>query len=153
MRLVSTFTVVMIVYRQKNSKSGCVVKAKVNDMDRFKFRALFKSFKTDEKVWFKCMPNHTINHDGYLQVSDWLQCTGLKDKNGVLIYEGDILNDQHDCKQHCVILWEEDKARFCYSYPARKRFESCCFNINKADGFCNGEVIGNIYENPELLEQ
>lgn len=80
------------------------------------------------------------------------QFTGLTDKNGADIYEGDILDDQHDCGQLCTISWFNDEARFCNTRPKSSWLHKTKFMVNKNDGFCKGEIIGNIYENPELLE-
>lgn len=90
-------------------------------------------------------------------VPDWIssdvpvdQFTGLVDKNGKEIYEGDILhimnsldyrqkNDGHDTNH--VVKWHPEDASFKpYSYMP--------FDWG---GFESLEVIGNIHENPELL--
>lgn len=75
------------------------------------------------------------------------QYTGLKDNNGKEIYEGDII--QTASEDILVVIWNKNFASFCL----------------QKDGWLNdhyfGEavepmdcvVIGNIYENPELLEQ
>lgn len=77
------------------------------------------------------------------------QCTGLKDKNGKLIYEGDIVKYK--------LLYEDEFIGDCYkevSYnkgffePFNHIFDSRFIFISIE----NIEVVGNIHENSELLE-
>ena len=69
-----------------------------------------------------------------------MQYTGLKDRNGKEIYEGDFLVDGGD--NVGLVEWVEDEVGFLW--------------VNKYDCCVPGswgEVIGNIHENPELLEE
>lgn len=69
------------------------------------------------------------------------QCTGLRDKTGKLIYEGDIIKDL--CIDHiCTVVWK--KAEF-----ALKSKYGSYIGFNTPEQIVNG----NIYENPELLEE
>lgn len=73
-----------------------------------------------------------------------MQYTGLKDSNGKEIYEGDISLDWRD--KPVVVEWNDELGSCgCCGWD---EFQGCGF-VNVYQGM---EVIGNIYENPELLE-
>lgn len=81
--------------------------------------------------------------------SIYLQFTGLLDKNGKEIYEGDILKESKSGT--CSVEW--DCAAFCLraisgSCLSSRNLVSAIFN--ECDGL-DCEVIGNIFENPDLL--
>lgn len=101
------------------------------------------------------------------------QYTGLKDKNGKKIFEGDIVRDMQvyyshleyvkhgiETKEHAEKLRENGRVRvveFCTENIASC---GCCYPYFIGTGFkADGvnlkccEVIGNIFENPELLEE
>ena len=88
-----------------------------------------------------------------------LQYTGLKDKNGREIYEGDII-DINQTVNGCnlfAIVWDKIgfNARYWVNNTADRKYEYDIMelldvNVNKYDK--DIEVVGNIYENKELLE-
>ena len=78
------------------------------------------------------------------------QCTGLKDKNGKLIWENDIMvahldDDYPEDETYIRILWHG--SGFCSKEKGRK-------DMQQVDEFDQEhfEVIGNIFDNPELLK-
>ena len=76
----------------------------------------------------------------------WEQSTGLKDKNGKEIYEGDIAFCKQ-CNENHVIKWSENAACF----DSWQSDGSCCVWFGESHEEINYTVIGNIHENPELL--
>jgi uncharacterized phage protein (TIGR01671 family) len=91
------------------------------------------------------------------------QYTGLQDKNGVEIYEGDIVKTEeiggYCLKDVGVVRYFEDGCYFgieAPNYSTKLRFTNEEIKIN--DGYCTirftmeYEVIGNIHDNPELLK-
>jgi hypothetical protein len=91
----------------------------------------------------------SLGGEGDSNHSPIMQYTGLKDKNGMEIYEGDIL--QLNKYDRVWIQFRNGKFTtmnvFKGKYIARSDYDS-----NDLDRVLFGIVIGNIYENPELLE-
>lgn len=72
------------------------------------------------------------------------QYTGLTDVNGRKIFEGDIVWDNYE-EERGIVQWDNDTARFiitCSTFTVD--FDSVCGE--------ELEIVGNVYDNPELLE-
>ena len=127
-------------------------------------RYLFKAKRVDNGEWvvgyiaryghtgkekYYIIPSYASDLYSFLIDKNTIcQCTGLKDKNGNLIWENDIVNClAEECCGY--IGWNEDEAGFY-------------FNVLLEDGTYEEEhiydyvdcmdVIGNVFDNPELLE-
>ena len=82
------------------------------------------------------------------------QYTGLKDINGKEIYEGDIIKGLDSTKNDIlhVVEWDDQTASFeVYLIPFDKHLHKSPLSQNWLDLF-DKEIIGNIYDNPELLK-
>lgn len=123
--------------------------------DRFKFRAkridnnkfvygyLCFIYIDNEKHCKIYSPDDAMSYDCYTETLG--QCTGLKDRNGRLIYAGDILGNKDFISDVALLKYNNKKC--CYILERQSIDER--FNKWWADMLM---VIGNIHENKELLK-
>ena len=139
-------------------------------------RYLFRAKRIDNGEWvegYLVETRHNTYHDGYriidknginydeldyyepsfisyvIDKTTICQCTGLKDKNGKLIWENDIANcfEAECCGK---ISWNESEAGFYFDVLLEDGTYEEEHIYDYADCMM---VIGNIFDNPELLEQ
>lgn len=129
-------------------------------MREIKFRAWMpeiKQWQTKENVDWCPIKGLLENKVGYM----WSQYAGLKDKHGKEIYEGDKLVYKQftvpDHKGHWHVEWN------AYFWDVIRHFPAM-YEGDKGEGCFEGqdflwryhdymEIIGNKYENPELLKE
>lgn len=126
-------------------------------------RYLYRGKRSDTGEWV--IGNRIDSPDGHVAISEtsgeWklyecipstiCQCTGLKDKSGKLIWENDVCDRKEqypEIVKYCNGDWTLD-----YSYASHKESGGCYCNLGfYAEERKCVEVIGNIFDNPELLE-
>ena len=94
--------------------------------------------------WLDCGDGLHIDHRTGWDSLKIMQYTGLKDKNGREIYEGDILKIYYENNQNSYfkeVKWLNDRI----NKGRWDALDNCVFT--------SCEVVGNIYENPELITE
>lgn len=119
-------------------------------MRKIKFRCwdiVNKKMRSDKDLW-DITYNEIFIHTPDQRALNIMQYTGLKDINGTEIYEGDIIKIQSMVHDNYPV------------YVGKVVFENGAYMCNSkwnthwiGDMFLSKEILGNIYENPELLEE
>lgn len=117
-------------------------------MREIKFRAwdrLLERWLTKDDVFINLLGDLNSQLGEEELAIDLSQFTGLKSKSGVEIYEGDIVRFLYEGSKNAV---ENHVVEWCYDrWDAGNGYPD-----GSAVAFEEMEVIGNIYENPELLK-
>ena len=168
----------MIITSYPGIEKSTLTNTKQNVIDSENDRYLFKAKRLDDGDWligyvikygytgkekYYIVPSYASDlYAIEVDPSTICQCTGLKDKNGKLIWENDII--------HKLFYTDYDAYANSEAYTGRIQYEDGGWSveITKSDGgVCispiidmiayskdieHFEVIGNIFDNPELLE-
>ena len=94
----------------------------------------------NEEIW-------SYYYSGHKQDCDLMQFTGRIDKNGKEVFESDFLQDQHGVGE---VVWLDSRGGWAVSTENEGYFYPHSYGEYQLK---NTEVIGNKYENPELLKE
>ncbi len=121
-------------------------------MDReIKFRAWDRDNNCMIEDWYiiteeKFTKDRFLGRQAQTLATEIMQFTGLKDKNGKEIFEGDVVID--DVGDKLKVIFEHGSFWFSYN-----DIDMWTYEWNNRNNELTIEVIGNIYENSELLEE
>jgi len=124
--------------------------------DRFKFRVWDKyTHETPaEEMQFLCFDGCLVDSDGcHHSPDDYIveQCTGVKDKNGNLIYEGDIIHEvdkEAEIDDVSQIVWYQGTCHFMKLDLPETGLDRHCILCEDDSPYI--EIIGNIHEQQDV---
>ena len=100
-----------------------------------------------DKAEYDCFEDFTEGNGIFEVRPDAIcQCTGLKDKNGKLIWEKDVVRCEVGTAE---VIWDKSEWRTKWLKNGLWRKDLHYWTVENSEG---AEVIGNIFDNPELLE-
>ena len=106
-----------------------------------------------QEIKFSPYAEHECKIVGYEVDRDTIcKCTGLKGKNGKLIWENDVVKQFADCNELGNSLYFFYQIRWNNEYSAFEGYEIYTEETVLFPDLEDIEVIGNIFDNPELLE-
>jgi uncharacterized phage protein (TIGR01671 family) len=130
----------------------------INNKDRFKFRAWdgkVMSYQDENGFFYPNLDTSTYKNQIIglnIALNDTniivMQCTGLKDADNKLIFEGDVSESLlHDSNSKKIVVF--DRCSFCIKYIDKRETKISEYNISESTTR-HLKVVGNIYENPTL---
>lgn len=121
-------------------------------------RYLCKAKRADNGEWVVWNALTGIPHDISIIQGTICQCTGLKDKNGKLIWENDVIKYhfgnvyaqiRYGAYQSCFDSQKVEHIGFYVDWSESRNYRK---DLGYWINMVNAEVIGNIFDNPELSE-
>ena len=132
-------------------------------MRKIEFRAWIKNYNCyadvlgfeQGRLFVQFQSGERAQHRLYVPIEDCVleQYTGLKDKNGQKIYNGDIVSEEFEyggekTKTIWQVRWCDDECAFELHYVSGLEVDDFSLNADDEEDY---EIIGNIHQNPELL--
>ena len=111
-------------------------------------RDLYKAKRTDNGEWIEWNAFSGL-YGIDLDKDTICQCTGMKDKNGKLIFKNDIAKDESGSLYK--VVWQDNYYQFSWVctksniFPVGAKWDLWRFKSDEV------EVIGNVFDNPDLL--
>lgn len=118
------------------------------------YKVMVGNCDTDDENW-TCPIIWIEDRKKWLHFDDYeciMQSTGLKDKNGKEIFEGDVLEiqDEGEVFGNAKLTWDNEQVVFMIEAISVDGI--ALFHEILSDESYSYRVVGNVYENPELLE-
>jgi len=120
----------------------------------------FKAWDKKEKKWFAEGNTFNLDYSGKYGVFlfdndnwdmdgkdlEWVEFVGENDKHGKEVFEGDVVQPYSSGLKYDLAIIRYIDHSFCMAWPEDKHSMDCIW-------YFDFEVVGNIYENPELLKE
>lgn len=122
-------------------------------------RYLCKAKRADNGEWVVWNALTGIPHDISIIQGTICQCTGLKDKNGKLIWENDVIKYhfgnayaqiRYGAYQSCFDNQKTEHIGFYVDWSESRNYRK---DLGYWINMVNAEVVGNIFDNPELIKE